>query len=83
MRFNNNEKIKSRKSVLTKAATAALAVVLTAGALAGCGIGKAADDVDYSKPVEITNVSYDPTRELYVSYNELLQSTGKSFMDRM
>lgn len=57
--------------------------MLTAGALAGCGIGKAADDVDYSKPVEITNVSYDPTRELYVSYNELLQSTGKSFMDRM
>ncbi len=77
MRFNNNEKIKSRKSVLTKAATAALAVVLTAGALAGCGIGKAADDVDYSKPVEITNVSYDPTRELYVSYNELFAKHWK------
>ena len=89
MRFNNNErnnvsethrrneKIKSRKSVLTKAATAALAVVLTAGALAGCGIGKAADDVDYSKPVEITNVSYDPTRELYASYNELFEKHWK------
>ena len=89
MRFNNNErnnvsethrrneKIKSRKSVLTKAATAALAVVLTAGALAGCGIGKAADDVDYSKPVEITNVSYDPTRELYASYNELFAKHWK------
>ena len=77
MRFNNNEKIKNRKSVLTKAATAALAVVLTAGALAGCGIGKAADDVDYSKPVEITNVSYDPTRELYASYNELFAKHWK------
>ncbi len=79
MRFNNNGKIKSRKSVLRKAATAALAVVLTAGVLAGCGIGKAADEVDYSKPVEITNVSYDPTRELYVSYNELFAKHWKEF----
>lgn len=86
MRFNNNEKKRTRKSALTKAVATALTVVTIAGtltSLTGCGIGKAADDVDYSKPVEITNVSYDPTRELYASYNKLLQSTGKSFMDRM
>ena len=80
MRFNNNEKIKSRKSVLTKAVATALTVVTIAGtltSLTGCGIGKAADDVDYSKPVEITNVSYDPTRELYVSYNELFAKHWK------
>jgi sulfate transport system substrate-binding protein len=37
---------------------------------------------DYSQPVEITNVSYDPTRELYAAYNELfaaywLDKTGQ------
>jgi sulfate transport system substrate-binding protein len=29
---------------------------------------------DYSQPVEITNVSYDPTRELYANYNELFEA---------
>jgi sulfate transport system substrate-binding protein len=38
---------------------------------------------DYSQPVEITNVSYDPTRELYANYNELfaaywLDKTGQT-----
>lgn len=80
MRFNNNEKKKTRKSALTKAVATALTVVTIAGtltSLTGCGIGKAADDVDYSKSVEITNVSYDPTRELYVSYNELFTKHWK------
>lgn len=80
MRFNNNEKKRTRKSALTKAVATALTVVTIAGtltSLTGCGIGKAADDVDYSKPVEITNVSYDPTRELYASYNELFTKHWK------
>jgi len=80
MRFNNNEKKRTRKSALTKAVATALTVVTIAGtltSLTGCGIGKAADDVDYSKPVEITNVSYDPTRELYASYNKLFAKHWK------
>ena len=80
MRFNNNEKKRTRKSALTKAVATALTVVTIEGtltSLTGCGIGKAADDVDYSKSVEITNVSYDPTRELYVSYNELFTKHWK------
>lgn len=80
MRFNNNEKKRTRKSALTKAVATALTVVTIAGtltSLTGCGIGKAADDVDYLKSVEITNVSYDPTRELYASYNELFAKHWK------
>ena len=80
MRFNNNEKKRTRKSALTKAVATALTVVTIAGtltSLTGCGIGKAADDFDYSKSVEITNVSYDPTRELYASYNELFTKHWK------
>ena len=80
MRFNNNEKKRTRKSALTKAVATALTVVTIAGtltSLTGCGIGKATDDVDYSKSVEITNVSYDPTRELYASYNELFAKHWK------
>ena len=88
MRFNNytknnnvtNNNTRNRKSALTKAVAAALTVVTIAGtltSLTGCGIGKAAGDVDYSKPVEITNVSYDPTRELYASYNELFAKHWK------
>lgn len=70
---------------------------LTAGLLAGCG-GNSDDGNTKSNnssanadesgakgstdPVEITNVSYDPTRELYAAYNELfadywLEETGQ------
>lgn len=88
MRFNNytknnnvtNNNTRNRKSALTKAVATALTVVTIAGtltSLTGCGIGKAADDVDYSKSVEITNVSYDPTRELYALYNELFTKHWK------
>lgn len=88
MRFNNytknnnvtNNNTRTRKSALTKAVATAITVVTIAGtltSLTGCGIGKAADDVDYSKSVEITNVSYDPTRELYASYNELFTKHWK------
>ena len=67
MRFNNytknnnvtNNNTRTRKSALTKAVATALTVVTIAGtltSLTGCGIGKAADDVDFSKSVEITDL---------------------------
>ena len=60
--------------------TLALLAALTAGAATGCGTGgsdtaeaKAAD----AQSVEITNVSYDPTRELYAAYNEVFAKHWK------
>lgn len=44
-----------------------LTVILTAGIIAGCGSNK--KETSSNKAVEITNVSYDPTRELYEEYN--------------
>ncbi|MDD6333688.1 MAG: sulfate ABC transporter substrate-binding protein [Clostridia bacterium] len=65
------------KNLLTKVTALATSVILSASVLTGCGIGKTSEDVDYSQPVEITNVSYDPTRELYASYNELFEKHWK------
>ena len=44
--------------------------------LVGCGSGSAAATADASS-VSITNVSYDPTRELYAAYNELFAKHWK------
>lgn len=44
-----------------------LSAVIVIGALAGCGKQEASNG---KKPVEILNVSYDPTRELYTKFNE-------------
>ncbi|KOA20713.1 sulfate-binding protein precursor [Clostridium homopropionicum DSM 5847] len=44
-----------------------LIFVLTVGVVTGCGKSKS---VSSNNKVEITNVSYDPTRELYESYNK-------------
>lgn len=72
-------------------------ITLTGGLLAGCGsssdgdssktadtasASQEADSSGSAEPVEITNVSYDPTRELYAAYNELfadywLNETGQ------
>ncbi len=65
------------KNLLTKVTALATSVILSVSVLTGCGIGKTSEDVDYSQPVEITNVSYDPTRELYASYNELFEKHWK------
>ena len=45
--------------------------VLAAGALgaAACGGGAAGGETSSAAPVEILNVSYDPTRELYAEFN--------------
>lgn len=49
------------------------AVLLTTTVLKGCGSASAEND----GKVTITNVSYDPTRELYTSYNELFAKHWK------
>ncbi len=63
-----------------------LIAALGTGLLAGCGSAKAskveAGNSSTEDTVELTNVSYDPTRELYAAYNELFEpyyenKTGK------
>ncbi|MCH5268837.1 MAG: sulfate ABC transporter substrate-binding protein [Lachnospiraceae bacterium] len=54
-------------------------VCLVTGLLTGCGKGSSSSG---DKKITITNVSYDPTRELYAAYNELFaehykEETGK------
>lgn len=69
-----------KKKILPIAASAVLSISL----LAGCGSGSAGDanasagsNGNAASPVEITNVSYDPTRELYAAYNELFSAYWK------
>ncbi len=63
--------MKKRVLALLLTATMAAGTVLT-----GCSGGDKADSKD-SKSLEITNVSYDPTRELYASYNEMFAKHWK------
>lgn len=63
-----------------KALSILLVAALTAGIFTGCGSESTSGDGTESgsaKKVEITNVSYDPTRELYAAYNELFQAHWK------
>jgi sulfate transport system substrate-binding protein len=57
----------------------ATAAILTLGAITGCGTtsNSASTSSSDDDVVEITNVSYDPTRELYASYNELFTKYWK------
>ena len=64
-----------KKKIFSILLTSILAVTV----LAGCGNSA---DTSTEKSVTITNVSYDPTRELYSAYNELSQSIGKGKQDR-
>ena len=71
--------MKKRNYFVSKAVAVALAAVLSVGVITGCGGKENAED---SNKVTITNVSYDPTRELYEAYNELFakhykEETGK------
>ncbi|MGM9929140.1 MAG: sulfate ABC transporter substrate-binding protein [Bacillus sp. (in: firmicutes)] len=49
-----------------------LATSLLIGVLAGCGSDQSSgnSDSNQKEPVELLNVSYDPTRELYQEFNE-------------
>ena len=49
-----------------------IAVILTGSVFTGCGNGTASGD-----SVSITNVSYDPTRELYSEYNAIFAEHWK------
>lgn len=53
-----------------------LAVALTVTAFAGCG-ASSSSEAENSGKVTITNVSYDPTRELYQAYNEIFAKHWK------
>ena len=58
------------KNLRTKVLSAVLAVsVLGASAVAFTGCGN--KDTTNDSKVTLTNVSYDPTRELYESYNKI------------
>ena len=48
-------------------------LALTIAALTGCGANSGANS-GTSAPSELTNVSYDPTRELYAAYNKLFEA---------
>ena len=64
------------KKIITLFTVAAL----TLGSLTGCGSSAGTDGKKSdasSKKVEITNVSYDPTRELYAEYNKIFQKYWK------
>jgi sulfate transport system substrate-binding protein len=61
-------------SYLKRTLALTLAGVLAIGSFTACGSKSNSSD---SKSVEITNVSYDPTRELYAAYNELFASYYK------
>jgi sulfate transport system substrate-binding protein len=68
-----------KKEIFGKILALTGAVVLSAGILTGCGGSAGSADSSGSESgsadtVEITNVSYDPTRELYEAYNELFSS---------
>ena len=67
-----------RKNILRKG-SAVLAATLMIGVLGGCGNNTVAEtaQAEEAKEIEITNVSYDPTRELYAAYNELFTSYWK------
>jgi sulfate transport system substrate-binding protein len=76
-----------RKLMWKKRAAAFTATaILALGVLTGCGSSSdsasdtasgAAAGTNDSSSVEITNVSYDPTRELYEAYNKLFETHWK------
>lgn len=52
-----------------------LSLTLAAAVLTACGSGFTGnEETGTADSVEITNVSYDPTRELYAAYNELFEA---------
>ena len=62
-----------------KMITLLTATTLVLGALTGCGSDSATDTQTTAKAdtIEITNVSYDPTRELYEEYNKIFAKHWK------
>lgn len=68
------------KNNIYRIAAATLAAILAASSLSSCGKSSSGDGK--SDKITLTNVSYDPTRELYAAYNEAFakhykEKTGK------
>ena len=53
------------------------AAILALGVFSGCGSNDKQSDTASGDEVEIVNVSYDPTRELYAAYNDLFANYWK------
>lgn len=65
-----------KKKFITLLTVTALGI----GAITGCGSGSSSNtdaSTTDSAAIEITNVSYDPTRELYAAYNDLFAKHWK------
>lgn len=61
-----------------------LSIALIMGAFIGCGKQEAnSENSDSKKPVELLNVSYDPTRELYTKFNDSFINIGRIKLDKM
>lgn len=80
------KRLASIQSKLMKVIVGSLAVTLLATGVTGCGQEapsnktneQAAGDAKASEPVELLNVSYDPTRELYQEYNQAFAEYWKN-----
>lgn len=71
-----------KKNVLKKIVTLGLATAMITLTVTGCGSSSGSSESDTSASgssdtVTITNVSYDPTRELYEAYNEVFAAYYK------
>ena len=66
---------------MKKALSLLLSSALVLSLLTACGSPKDSDSGGSQQgslpPIEITNVSYDPTRELYAAYNEIFEAHWK------
>lgn len=74
-----------RYGILKKVVAMGLSAVLLTGGLTGCGGGEKEkkEGKKEDSTISITNVSYDPTRELYAEYNKIFtehykKETGKT-----
>lgn len=54
----------------TRILSLVLSATIIMGIFVGCGKQNSSENGASNKPVELLNVSYDPTRELYTKYNE-------------
>ncbi|MCI7767404.1 MAG: sulfate ABC transporter substrate-binding protein [Oscillospiraceae bacterium] len=69
------------KSFLHKAFIAASALAIGAAGFTGCSSVKA-EDAGEDEVITLTNVSYDPTRELYEAYNKVFAEHYKELTGR-
>ncbi len=70
------------KNILKNGMVLGLSMTLLVGTLTGCGSDSGKKNSSDSDTVSLTNVSYDPTRELYEQYNKIFkehykETTGK------